>query len=1183
MTPFYYLLSPKILSKNDKSYRSVEELNTVLKKENCNNIAITGTYGSGKSSILRTLESLSDAQKGAKFLNVSLSTLDTSINDIEYSIVQQLIYKADDDNLHQSRFCKIKHLDNKKWHRYSLMVLMLIVAIIIAFEPNWLQSKGIYEIYAKTLGEKLGYWVNVIFDSLSIGYILFCVYFTVKNLIKAFYNSRFNKFNIKECSVELSASASVFNKHLDEIMYFFQASDFNVVVFEDLDRFNDPRNLFLKLREINLLLNDSECFKKLKKKIRFIYAIRDDIFTGEERTKYFDYIVSSIPVVNTLNSGDYLINNYGSIFEKIEHKQFIELGGYIDGMRELQNIINEFIQYKNQVGEGLEDHKLFAMTIYKNKYPRDYSKLHLKSGVLYKSIESKKSFLEIANSNLKRQSDGLIETRASNKETIKKIRKIYTDYLSNKYGLGGVLIGGKRFDLKEIVESDALFDRFVNDDIEQYYVDEVVTEIAYSFKFRDIEMELNSDMGYAESTVEYNGNIRKLTSEIDEINHKTRSIERSSLSTIISQIENGENALKIICEKYCEEFGLREDEREQIDHKMCELILFLLRSEYIDEHYSLFISHFHPGSLRESDNDFLQSLKLGISKGYDYHLYDTEALFKRMQLEYFDKKEILNYDLLDGLIISKGCENNVDLDRLVESIKSQGQIDFIIGYESAGSQQKQFFAHLLSKWNNYIDVAFDINNIDQKDELLVIFYKYCLQPNAFKRNTEELSGSYGAIINNISRFNFNDLSKIITSLKIKFKGIVVRDNESALKLHEFILNNNFFEININNLIVVFGTDFASSAYTTIINSGNNNLIDYIEENIEQVVDLFPDTSNNESPEAIIKIVSNNTLSEQGKLTYIEKQKNIIDNLDNIDNQYEHVLFKTNHIKPTWDNILDSYLHSEKKLTAPLKEFIEIHHEVLSTEKVINRKEGNPAGGLFASLFANNELPIHIYKELVGQFNIHFDNWDLSSLDDERVIGLIQNNKIKYSEYNTSLIGENFSEQIFGEFLIKKFDEFLDDEDNDVEISNEVGVYILNSSLTLEQKIRFLNKLDAEIVEDEYAIAFSNEICFYYAEAGVKDDYNIDLIDMALDKANCWINKIRVVNSINSSLGYNKERVVEMLNKLGDEYAKLNIKRNRPRFDNNSENLTLISFLGKNNHVSSFEVQEHSINAVCNYQ
>ena len=202
---------------------------------------------------------------------------------------------------------------------------------------------------------------------------------------------------------------------------------------------------------------------------------------------------------------------------------------------------------------------------------------------------------------------------------------------------------------------------------------------------------------------------------------------------------------------------------------------------------------------------------------------------------------------------------------------------------------------------------------------------------------------------------------------------------------------------------------------------------------------------------------------------------------------------------------------------------------------------------------------------------------------DRIAILIENDKIKYVADRINDIQSNFSSEIFGEFLIKKIKDFLSDDQNTIEINNDVGTYLLKSSLTLGQKINFLNKYISGITEDGFAKGFASEICFYYAEAGVKSDDDLDLIDEALGKTDVWINKIRVVNSINLSLGYDKERVSEMLTKLGDEYSKLNIKRNRPRLDNNSENLTLISFLNENNHISSYEVLTYSINAVSNYQ
>ena len=66
-----------------------------------------------------------------------------------------------------------------------------------------------------------------------------------------------SKFKIREINIADKATIaddgemeSVFDRAMDEIVYFFEATKFSVVFIEDLDRFKSTE-IFVKLRELN--------------------------------------------------------------------------------------------------------------------------------------------------------------------------------------------------------------------------------------------------------------------------------------------------------------------------------------------------------------------------------------------------------------------------------------------------------------------------------------------------------------------------------------------------------------------------------------------------------------------------------------------------------------------------------------------------------------------------------------------------------------------------------------------------------------------------------------------------------------------------------------------------------------------------------------------------------------------
>lgn len=440
----------------------VKKLEQAVRNPKVRNIALTGGYGTGKSSVIQGLVERIHSSKELKKIRpiiISLPTIqiadesdsgDNRTDRIQRDIVKQLLYRSNPRKMRGSQYRRITHITV-----VQRTTACFIVAAILTF-IFWLLAKPDWHWHWSQGGSLWGYWQPAMVQAILWGLTFYVDWMWVnKPALKG--------LQLGPAKLELEKNdSSYFDKYLNEIIYYFEVSRTNLVIFEDLDRFDDPY-IFDALHELNELINISlgqERFTEQKHpSVKFLYATRDSIFEHktkgiledsntryshqleiENRTKFFDVIVPIIPFSTSRNAYEYLTQllNDRVFPARIETEQKLReiVGSEVSDYRLLKNIVSEFQIFTERISvswdgnseakDFLRDHAnyLFAFVVYKNTHLIDYEKLQTEDSNIDKINKDFLSMRENIRKKIEKLFDELAHDLKSFIERINSYKKI---------------------------------------------------------------------------------------------------------------------------------------------------------------------------------------------------------------------------------------------------------------------------------------------------------------------------------------------------------------------------------------------------------------------------------------------------------------------------------------------------------------------------------------------------------------------------------------------------------------------------------------------------------------------------------------------------------------------------------------------------------------------------------------
>lgn len=744
-------LSPKFDAEQHEIY--VKILEEQLGKTGAEvplNLALTGHYGSGKSSVLvEVYKRLSAAERVV--VNLSLPSLGVGdgrvpqeggrefdkTNLIQKEIVKQLLYRRKPSSTPASRYNRLDtfHFWPAFWRSIAAGVVGAVLALVWKL-PSRIQE-SVPDAFWAWLDMHFLPHLSATLQWLSLTAVFFAVAgfgVWVQRLLQQ--RIRVTELAAGPTKITLSEStSSYFDEYLDEIVYFFQTSKTTVVIFEDLDRFKDP-HIFEALRELNLLLNNAE--QTGQTPISFVYAIRDSIFeqlddivgeaddvpgaisTGDKvetrrlmstnRTKFFDLVVPMVPFISHRTSRGLITSELSSI--EVHQKPsaaIVDLVSvHLTDMRLIKNLCNEYEIFLDKIfrRDGLQQLNpdlLFASVVYKNVYLVDYEKIRNGSSELDTVYIAYRSWVSQQTS----------AARASERDAKLRLRRLNA-VASRSVALGRrlqqVLIAYTPFDIvSRPVQISAggvavEWANLTSTEFWQSYIEgrqDLILALGYNsatLTFDHAQTLIGRDLSIADWAA---ADRAELETAIRSAALDQRTIPHSSISEVIDQTDRL--------------FTLEDREAINFEVFICEvfkdapLVIEMLRAGFIDENFTLYTTQFPGKSMSASAMNFILKAVQPDVRDVEYHFgagedsdpADVQAVIAAEGSRLLNGQSVYNIEIFDHLLFSDSSQLSDAIRRLAAS--AGDDLSFIDAYLVTGKHRFTFIKLLSGHWPGLFD------------------------------------------------------------------------------------------------------------------------------------------------------------------------------------------------------------------------------------------------------------------------------------------------------------------------------------------------------------------------------------------------------------------------------------------------------------------------------------------------
>lgn len=916
-----HALTPTVLSE-DEFAPYANDFNMVFAPDSkIRNIAVSGSFGAGKSSVIETCKS---KYKEQKWVNVELAHFGGQKNDdnsLEAEVLNQLVHKVGTKKAPKSRFKQTKN--QSRFHDISV-ALISVIAILIVVQ---LITHGSDMFFSECIDTRnLGFTLVIALFAI----LFFSIYVIVRRNLIGRLVKRF-KFMDAELELFPSTGNLGFNACMDDLVYLLSCSDKTAIVFEDLDRF-DSIDLLEKLRELNILSNASREDAE-GEPIRFFYLIRDGLFTtARDRTKFFDYIIPVIPYVDPANAQGILQQKLREIGLTVDEGFLFNLSVFIDDPRILKDIINEVNHFKTTLFSSgysfatADAERLVAMVTYKVMFPSDYELLQVRRGYMYTLLNQRQWLIDTLCENINEEITELkerlskIESHATLAENEIKLLFSATRFKE----VSNYESRSPRVDFASLTNANEIMETIESNEDRKAAFNEIIASLEeneeYQARMKEVRLDKDRESSRCRARIKF------LTSQ-------QRNIASQNIASLIGKL--GDANEFFVLEKGNFERGNDYEElgiARFMDSPDFGLVKYLVSGGWIDESYSRYMSSFRQGGISANDSDYLASLLQMAPLNSNYIPDNAEEIVRRMTPEMFERKNARNHALVAAILNEK---NELKLEKLMHSVKDDPTPAFIVDYVTGSFFLSEFFDPMFNYLDNPIVEIANSENVDKNSKIL--FFQRLIAYGCEWLDGEEPDGFLCCFVSDVESFlDFNeecDAAFVCGLEAIGYHPVSIDVETSNQNILKMVCERGLFEPRALLVDALFSKIYGKNnllekgeLVKEVINNPENGLSQRVNENPDFFVSsLLVNSPNLVSCDenSVLWVLNNDNISFETASTYLSAVEGFsISNICSIDNpELRAQALEQGVIKATASNVIDYFESNGKKIDESLSAYV----------------------------------------------------------------------------------------------------------------------------------------------------------------------------------------------------------------------------------------------------------------------